>query len=328
MRPIVLAVLVLFGLFSNSNASAQLDHAISVPNLISGISIDGNLDEPQWQQAHTFELAYVTSPFENTRPPVKTQVKIFEDNDTLYVAFSAEDTDISKLIALYVDRDQTWDHDLVGIKLDPFNDNRIAYQFFVNPFGIQADAIENEMTGDESDNWDAIWQSAGKVRKDGYHVEMAIPLRIMNFAENSELKTWGAEFVRFYPRKDRLRISNRTIDRNNACALCQMGDISGFKRAKQGKNLAIVPTLVLGNGRSRSVTESLDWENADNQEVGLDIKWGISPEVSFQATVNPDFSQVESDVAQLSINNTFALFLMKSAPSFWRIRTIFLVTKI
>jgi hypothetical protein len=287
-----------------SNDFAKLD----IPNIAGKIKIDGELDDVQWQQARQLELKYVTRPFENTRPPVTTKVKIFENGDTLYVAFIAQDPKVEDISAFYRDRDGIWSDDIVGIKLDTFNDSRLAYQFFVNPHGIQADSIQNEMTGGESDSWDGIWQSAGKIVADGYQVEMAIPLRILNFEEGNENKVWGAELVRYYPRADRLRISNMPRDRNNSCNLCQMGAISGFKQAKQGKNLALVPTLVLGKGQSRNPEESFEWEDSDNQEIGLDVKWGITPEISLQATLNPDFSQVEADVAQLSINDTFALF--------------------
>ena len=281
---------------------------LGIPNIAGEIKVDGVLDDIHWQQAKQLELNYVTRPFENTQPPVTTQVKIFENGDTLYVAFIAQDPKVENLSAYYRDRDGIWSDDLVGIKLDTFNDSRLAYQFFVNPLGIQADAIQNEMTGSESDSWDGIWQSAGKIVAAGYQVEMAIPLRILNFKEGSDKKVWGAELLRFYPREDRLRISNTPLDRNNSCNLCQMGSISGFKQAKQGQNLALVPTLVLGKGQSREPEESLEWNDSDNQAISLDVKWGITPEISLQATLNPDFSQVEADVAQLSINDTFALF--------------------
>jgi hypothetical protein len=281
---------------------------LNIPSIAGEIELDGELNDIQWQQAKQLELNYVTRPFENTRPPVSTQVKIFENGVTLYVAFVAQDPNVKNISAFYRDRDGIWSDDLVGIKLDTYNDSRLAYQFFVNPYGIQADSIQNEMTGGESDSWDGIWQSAGKIVAGGYQVEMAIPLRILNFEEGSEHKIWGAELVRYYPRADRLRISNMPLDRNNACNLCQMGSIRGFKQAKQGKNLALIPTLVLGKGQSRDLEESLKWEDSNNQEVGLDVKWGITPEISLQATLNPDFSQVEADVAQLSINDTFALF--------------------
>jgi hypothetical protein len=287
-----------------SNPFANLD----IPSIAGVIKLDGELDDIQWQQAKQLELNYVTRPFENTRPPVTTQVKMFENGDTLYVAFIAYDPNVDSISAFYRDRDGVWSDDLVGIKLDTFNDSRLAYQFFVNPIGIQADSIQNEMTGRESDSWDGIWQSAGKIVANGYQVEMAIPLRILNFKKGSQNKIWGAELVRYYPRADRLRISNVPRDRNNSCNLCQMGSVAGFEQAKQGKNLALIPTLVLGKGQSRDLDESVEWEDSDNKEIGLDLKWGMTPEVSLQATFNPDFSQVEADVAQLSINDTFALF--------------------
>jgi hypothetical protein len=287
-----------------------------VPNLQGAIEVDGVLTESQWSKAQRIELNFVTRPSENTTPPVKTEVLIFEDGETLYVAFIASDPNPANIRAHYRDRDKVWHDDIVGIILDTFNDRRLAYEFFINPHGIQIDAIQNEMTGDESDSWDAIWQSAGQINEQGYQVEVAIPLRIMNFVEGSEQKTWAAEFLRFYPREDRLRISNSPQDRNNACYLCQLGEISGFKDAQQGKNIAVVPSLVTGKNRSRDIANDMNWQDSDNTEIGLDLKWGISPEVSLQATLNPDFSQVEADSAQLSINNTFALFFNEKRPFF------------
>ena len=307
-------LVVLCGITNRAHADAGV--TITLPATSGEMVIDGQMDEPQWQDAVTLSLDYVTRPHENTAPPVKTTVKAIENGDTLYVAFIAEDNEPSRISAFYRDRDKIWSNDLVGLKLDTFNDSRLAYQFFANPLGIQADSIENEMTGRESDSWDAIWESKGRINPKGYVVEMAIPLRILNFTESDNKKIWGAEFIRYYPREERLRISNVPYDRNNACNLCQLGEISGFEQAKQGKNLALIPTLVLGKGRSRDPLVTQDWDDTDNEEIGLDVKWGITPEVSLQATLNPDFSQVESDVAQLSINNTFALFFNEKRPFF------------
>jgi hypothetical protein len=287
-----------------------------IPNIKGDVTLDGVFDEPQWQNAKIIELNYVVRPYENTKPPVNTEVRLFEDDHTLYIGFTAHDPNPESIRAFYRDRDKVWSNDLVGFKLDTFNDSRLAYQFFTNAFGIQADSIQNEMTGRESDSWNAIWESAGQITETGFQVEIAIPLRILNFKEGDKAKIWGAEFVRFYPREERLRISNLPSDRNNSCNLCQLSDVSGFKQAKQGQNLAVVPTLVMAKGRYREPEETLDWDYADNKEVGLDISWGITPEMSLQATINPDFSQVESDVAQLSINNTNALFFGERRPFF------------
>ncbi|WP_026376665.1 carbohydrate binding family 9 domain-containing protein [Aestuariibacter salexigens] len=289
---------------------------IIIPFQSGTIEVDGELSEPQWQQATRVALTYEVYPDENAVPPVKTEAYVFENGTTLYVGFKAFDANPENIAAHYRDRDLVWGDDVVGIKLDTFNDSRLAYQFFVNPLGIQIDSIENEMTGRESASWDAIWQSDGQITDDGYVVEMAIPLNVLNFAEGERNKVWGAEFVRFYPRSNNYRLSNLPRDRNNSCTLCQLGDVEGFENATQGQNLAIIPTLVVSAERTRDPLDTFDWDYDNNQEVGIDVKWGITPEVSFQATLNPDFSQVEADSAQLSINNNFALFFAEQRPFF------------
>ncbi|WP_164084724.1 carbohydrate binding family 9 domain-containing protein [Alteromonas flava] len=297
--------------------SEPANSPLTIPYVEGAAKLDGVLDEPQWQHAAKQTLDYVTEPFESNLPaPVKTEVFIYEDGNSLYVAFIAHDPDPEAIRAFYRDRDFIFGGDMVGVKLDTFNDSRLAYQFFVNPFGVQADVIENEMTKIESEAWNAIWESAGQITEQGYVVEMALPLRTMNFNEGERTKVWGAEFLRFYPREDYLRISNIPRDRNNSCLLCQLEDIQGFETATQGKNLAVIPTFVAGRGRTRDIYSTREWEYQQNQEVGLDVNWGITPEITLQATLNPDFSQVEADVAQLSINNTFALFFDEQRPFF------------
>lgn len=289
---------------------------LNIPNLQQPITIDGEYSEQEWANAQNLELAFITRPFEKLPAPVKTEVKVFENGTDLFVLFVATDPEPAQIRAFLRDRDQVFGGDLVGIKLDPFNDGRLAYQFYVNPLGVQVDSIENEMTGSESASWNAIWESAGQLTENGFVVEMKIPLRLMNFEESDDIKTWGIEFVRFYPRNDSYRLSHVPFDRDNACSLCQMGAANGFKEAKQTQNLAVVPTLVLGKGESRNPRTTEDWDQQSIQEVGLDISWGITPEVSLTGTLNPDFSQVESDNAQININNTFALFLEERRPFF------------
>lgn len=288
--------------------------SVVVPYLAETVTIDGIVNESVWKEAATVPLTFVTRPFENTAPPVSTTARIFENGENIYIAFSAQDNDISQIRALFRDRDSVWNNDLVGIKIDTFGDSRLSYQFFVNPHGIQTDAIENQMTRSESDSWNAIWDAQARINDDGYTVEMALPFRIMNFIDSDGPKQWRAEFVRFYPRENNLRISNRPVDRNNACNLCQMGEMRGFASAKQGKNLSLTPYAVAGYARNRQPQS--DWQYQNNQEVGVDINWGISSDMLLQATINPDFSQVEADAGQLGINNPFALFFPEQRPFF------------
>lgn len=296
------------------------DDTLVVPFFAESIELDGVVDEEVWKRAATVPMNFVTRPFENTAPPVETTARIFENGEKVFIAFTAQDNDVSQLRALFRDRDRVWDNDLVGIKIDTFGDSRLSYQFFVNPRGIQIDAIENQMTRSESTSWNAIWDAEATITQEGYNVEIALPFRILNFLDSDGPKRWRAEFVRFYPRENNLRISNRPVDRNNACALCLMGDMEGFASAKQGKNLSITPYVVAGNARNRAPSpmtgQATDWQYENNQEVGVDVNWGISSDMLLQATINPDFSQVEADAGQLGINNPFALFFPEQRPFF------------
>ncbi|NVK24404.1 MAG: carbohydrate binding family 9 domain-containing protein [Gammaproteobacteria bacterium] len=280
----------------------------SIPTTKKSIKIDADLTDPAWQKAHKININNVTWPSENTPSPVKTEALIIEDGEVLYVAFKAFDNNPEEIRANLTDRDNNWNDDKVAIKIDTYGDSVLAYQFFINPLGTQSDVIENEITKQESASWDVIWDSAGKITEFGYVVEVAIPLRNLNFNDSLDIQKWKMEFVRFYPRSKELRISNLQMSHNNNCWICQMGEVTGLKGAKQGNNFTAVPTFVSGSSETRDLDETTDWSSESNTDVGLDVKWGITPDVTLNATFNPDFSQVEADSGQLNVNSTFALF--------------------
>jgi len=291
--------------------------ALDIPHASASAKIDGNLSDKIWTQAHTISLDIVNSPWNNLPSPVKTEAKIIENGEFLYIAFIASDPEPEKIQGFLGDRDTKWGDDLVGIKLDTFNNRRLNYEFFVNPFGVQNDGIQNEMTGVANDLWDGIWHSYGKITEDGYQVEIAIPFHILNFEQNQFEKTWAMELVRLYPRETRLRISHVPLDRDNACWLCQYPEIKGFEQAKIGQNLQLTPTLVADRSDTRDIYADDDkWHSENDIDAGLDIRWGINPNTLLNATINPDFSTVESDSGQLSVNKTFSLYYDEKRPFF------------
>ncbi|NRA83700.1 MAG: carbohydrate binding family 9 domain-containing protein [Gammaproteobacteria bacterium] len=291
-----------------TNAGNISNGKFTIPTINSTITVDAILDEKVWQQAAKIAVNIEMSPGENTAAPVKTTAYIMANEDTLFIAFEAFDSNPQDIRAFYRQRDQIWNDDIVGIKLDTYNDGNKAYQFFVNPLGVQSDAIENELIGRESTAWDVIWDAMGKVTEDGYRVEMAIPLRVFNFKEKQGLQDWGIELVRFYPRDVSHRISNSPRDRQLSCTLCQMSVATGLAGIKQSSQIQLVPTLTGGKSQSRDVHTNQPWQSKSSSDVGLDLKWAISPDVSLYATVNPDFSQIEADSGQLNVNNSFSLF--------------------
>ena len=132
------------------------------------------------------------------------------------------------------DLDRTPQDDHVVILLDPFNDERRAFQFRVNPLGVQMDAFLSTAEGFEDFSWDAIWESAGRITDEGYVVEVALPFRSLRFPETSEAQTWGVILERSYPRSNRHRIRSMPTDRNNSCLLCQANKVTGFQGISPG----------------------------------------------------------------------------------------------
>jgi len=313
----ILLGLAALGLGSSINAQ-EVDFSqktYDLPNIDQAANIDGLLDEPHWQQALQVELIYEKNPSENAPASQKTTAYIYENGESLYVGFIAEDTDMKSLRAFIKDRDSAYQDDFVGIQMDTFNDEQRAYEFFVNPYGSQMDLLFDESTGNEDDSWDAIWDSAATINDKAYVVEMQIPFSNLRFENGTNTKTWGLEFIRIHPRDQRRTYSNNPQDRNRNCILCQLHKVKGFKNAKQGNQFEINPVLTIGKSESRNDAGELV-SNGTEYEPGLNVRWGITPEITLDGTINPDFSQVESDAAQLSVNRTFALFFNEKRPFF------------
>ncbi len=290
---------------------------LNIPHVKQKINVDGELDDAIWQQALNVPLNIVNNPWNNKPSPVKTMAKVVENGEFLYVAFIAQDPNPELIQGFLGDRDNRWGDDLVGFKLDTYNNRRLNYEFFVNPYGVQHDSIANEMTGKSDSAWDGIWESVGKVTQSGFQVEMAIPYHILNFDDTNDIKTWAMELIRLYPRDARLRISHIELDRDDACWLCQIPEITGFKDAKASKNLMLTPTLVANKTEKRDIfTANDDWHSENDVDAGLDLRWGINANTLLNVTVNPDFSNVESDAGQLSVNKTFSLYYKEKRQFF------------
>ncbi|HEY4555740.1 MAG TPA: DUF5916 domain-containing protein [Lysobacter sp.] len=289
---------------------------LSIPEVATDIVVDGVLDDAAWAQAATVDIAYETQPGDNLPASVRTTVRIAHTADALLIAFRAEDPDPSKIRAFLRDRDALYRDDFVGIMLDTFDDQRRAYEFFVNPLGVQADLIRDEATGNEDDAWDGLWTSAGRITADGYEAEMRIPFATLRFRDTDDVRRWSATFLRIRPREFRYQYFSDRIERGTRCMQCAFGKLEGFRGVRQGLNLEITPTLTVIAAESRDAAAQ-PWLRADTQvEPGLDVAWAPSPNLTLNATLNPDFSQVESDEAQLDLNTSFALFFPEKRPFF------------
>jgi len=299
---------------SSSRVASQ-----AIPHSKEAIEIDGVLDDAIWKSALAVRLTVETYPRENMTPEVDTIAYLVENGDRLLIAFDAREPDPKSIRAYLRDRDSAFNDDFVGVVLDTFGDQRRAFEFFVNPLGVQMDLINDDINRNESSSWDAIWDSAGQINERGFTAEMAIPFSQLRFPRTDGDQTWGIDVLRFRPRVNRARISNNPQDRNRSCYLCQFSTFTGFANAEPGKALEVVPTLTATRSDKPPATPTNpgDLEAGDYEtEAGLGVRWGITPDLTLDVTFNPDFSQVEADVAQLEENTTFALSYPETRPFF------------
>jgi len=304
-------VVVLSAPFSNAASMSNLPHTNGA------ISIDGVMDEAAWKDAIAIDIDNETHPGENLKARVKTVAYLIEDGQNLYVAFDARDPQPEAIRAYLRDRDSAWNDDFVGIVLDTYNDERRAFEFFVNALGVQMDMTNDDVNKREDASWDAIWDSAGRITETGFVVEMEIPLNQLRFPSVEGAQTWGIDLLRFYPRDKRYRFSNNQNDRSVNCYLCQFDKIQGLENVEPERDLEIVPTLTGIRTDSTDDPGVTPLEKGDaDAEAGVNIRWGITPDLTANLAINPDFSQVEADVAQLDVNNQFTLFFPEKRPFF------------
>lgn len=288
-------------------------HAIG--RAASPVRIDGVLEELAWEKAWSMDLEYEVRPAENVPPPVRTQVLVTYDESAVYFAFRAFDPRPEEIRAHLSDRDNIGADDWVAVILDTFNDERRSFDLIVNPLGVQSDSIETATSNEE---WDAIWDAAGRITDWGYAVEIRVPFTSLRFQGiNDGPQTWGFDAVRSYPRRVRHHIGLFARDRNSNCYLCQAIKIEGFEGVKPGRNLEVVPTLTGTQTDRFGSKTAASLQTRDSQaDFGLTARWSATPNLTLQGTLNPDFSQVEADALQLDVNEPFALQFAEKRPFF------------
>ena len=280
------------------------------------IKMTGDLDDPRWKTALPVSLNYEIQPGENTPAPQKTFARVMYNSDYVYFGFDCRDTEPQAIRAHITDRDKIFDDDFVVILLDTYGDYQRTYEFCVNPYGIQADLLR---TGtNEDDSFDTVWETAASENAEGWTAVMAIPFKSIRFPASKEQK-WTLVIGRVYPRASRSLLSWTPNDRNNPCLQCQGGYVLGISGVQSVSSVEILPYVAAQ--QSGTVGDDSDptspFENGKAKgRAGGGIRYSPSPDLALEAVVNPDFSQVESDATQISVNSTFALFYPEKRPFF------------
>lgn len=280
------------------------------------LRLSGKLDDPRWNLAVPIEIGYEAQPGENIPAPQQTTVRVLYNADRVYFGFFCRDSNPSAIRAHITDRDKIFDDDFVALVMDTYGDYQRSYEFMVNPYGIQADLMR--VGNNEDDSFDTIWESAASMNDSGWTAEMAIPFKSIRFP-SQRVQTWYAMIGRIYPRASRSLLSWTPIDRNNPCFICQGGAIEGITGVESVTSADILPYVV--GQQSGALRDDEDpgsgFENGRFRgRIGTGLRYAPSPDFAVEGVINPDFSQVESDAAQISVNSTFALFYPEKRPFF------------
>ncbi len=292
--------------------------ALRVPRVTSPITIDGSLSDPAWEMAAVMDEFWETTPGDNTPPKVKTVVYLAYDDRFFYIGVKCFDEG-ERVRAPYVERDQVLGtDDNVAVFLDTRNDRRSAMEFRVNPRGIQADAMWNDANQTEDFSPDFFYDTAARVGPEGWTAEMRIPFSTLRYPKDDP-QTWGILVWRNYPRDFRYGIYSSPLPRGSNCLICHMRELTGLEGLPSGAHYVIAPYVTakeVGVPRNLADPDTSFFNMPVEPDGGGDIKWIPNPDTSVDATINPDFSQVESDVAQIAANTRFALFFPEKRPFF------------
>ncbi|HSS47841.1 MAG TPA: DUF5916 domain-containing protein, partial [Thermoanaerobaculia bacterium] len=301
----------------NAAETPAVGPPLAVPRMAGKIVVDGRLDDAAWQQAAVLDTFYETYPADNAEPKVKTVVYLTYDDHDFYVGIHAFDPEPEKIRAPFVERDKIiGTDDNVAVFLDTRNDRRSAVELRVNPRGNQADAVYNDNSGNEDFSPDFFYDTAAQITADGWTAEMRIPLSSLRYPKKEE-NHWGILVWRNYPRDQRYAFHSSPIDRGSNCWICHSRELTGLTNLPGGGHFVGAP-YVTGQrlGEPRNGLGSPLEDQSAKADGGIDIKWTPSGSNALDLTINPDFSQVESDVGQIAVNNQFAIFFPEKRPFF------------
>jgi hypothetical protein len=275
------------------------------------IRVDGRLDEAAWSRAATLTGFTQSRPAEGTPASEATEVRVFYTPRDLYIGIRARAGDPSSIRSTLAERDQITSDDHVAILLDTFYDRRRAFAFLVNPLGIQQDGTLAEGRGLDFSP-DFTFDSRGRLTGEGYEVELRIPLKSLKFPAGDEQR-WGFNVIRVIPATS-AEESWAPRGRSAPSELAQSGTLRGIRGLRPGRLFEAAPTLTAR--RVGSTGDDGFRRGPTEPDAGVDVKYGITSELTLDATVNPDFSTVEADADQITVNERFAISLQEKRPFF------------
>jgi hypothetical protein len=299
---------------------------VRIPRVEATVTIDGALDEAVWKSAARLTGFTQYRPIDSRPAADSTEVLAWYAPDAIYFGIRAYEAHGNVVRATLADRDNIDADDNVQILLDTFNDRRRALLFAVNPYGAQEDGVRSEglagaaggqnagfrFDGVIDLNPDYVYQSHGRLTPFGYEVEVRIPFKSLRY-QSGATQDWGLQVVRTTQHTG-YEDTWAPVVRASASYLIQSGSLKELTGMRRGLVMDVSPEFTSHVDGAPKATE-YGYGTVDPQ-IGLNLRWGITQNLSLTGTANPDFSQVEADVGQVTVNQRFALFFPEKRPFF------------
>jgi hypothetical protein len=275
--------------------------------------VDGRLDDEAWRQASPIDTFIQHEPDEGKPATERTEARILCDDYALYVGIQAFDREPEQIVGLLTRRDEDSKSDWLGVSIDSFGDRRTAFTFLLNPAGVERDVYHFDDTAEDV-SWDAVWEGAARIDGAGWAAELRIPFNQLRFAARRD-RPWGFEVVRIIARRNEKDLW-KPIARDSNRWVSEYGELAGVEGVAPSRRLELLP-YTLGGGEIFPREDGNPF--ADGRDLlgraGLDLKYGITSDITLDAAFNPDFGQVEADPSVLNLSE-FETFFSEKRPFF------------
>nr|WP_228530955.1 MULTISPECIES: DUF5916 domain-containing protein [Myxococcaceae] len=279
------------------------------------IAVDGQLDEADWARAPAFDAFVQRYPDAGRAPSERTEVRILYDAENVYFGITCYDSHPELISRRLGRRDSDLFADAVQVMLDPTHDHRTAYSFYLSAGGVQGDGLFYDDRFYTPD-WDGVWAGASGSRPDGWTAEYAIPLSQLRFP-SAPIQTWGFSVRRDIPRKNE-EIEMVDNPRTTNANVSRMGHLRGLEGVSSRNAVELLPYVAARAGLQPQFSDAAQPHPRlfnPAMDVGLDLRTALTSDLTLNATVNPDFGQVEADSLQLNLS-TFETFFQEKRPFF------------
>jgi Domain of unknown function (DUF5916) len=273
--------------------------------------LDGVLDDEAWSGAPLpLETWMSYNPMRGEAAAETTHVWMAYDDEALYVAFRCLDSQPQRIRTTISRRDNAFSDDWVGLSLDSSRAGQLAYHLFVNPSGIQMDALQSGSGGEDfAPDW--VWQSAGHVGGEGWSAEIRVPLENLRFRSGADIRMG----VLFWRRLSRTGVSTSWPEMPSGRWVFESNASIVFDRLESRRLLEMIPSATFSSNQARRDASIWNRTRAKG-DLGVSVKYGLTSAMTLDATINPDFSQVESDAFEVEVNQRFPIFFSEKRPFF------------